>query len=401
MLQKHRGPQLFEAPVETKEIDISEKFFLKGEEVTATAAQLNAAGTGSGEGTVASEAMVPVVQAETVEDALNLLGGATSDSVAAKADQSEVDTLATAIGTKADQSEVDTLATTIGTKADQSEVDTLATTIGTKADQSEVDTLATTVAGMSAKTILTEKLQLYISPSGNDTTGDGSSSAPWATMQKAANWVGAHIYLNGYDVTVNMAAGTYTDALVLLGDLDGPGYLNFVGDIVTPSNVLVSTTFSCFQVYAGKIGVSGIRMAASAGYALTAQHRGEIYTRGPVEFGACSHGHMYAATGGLVRINQSYTIVGDTPYHIQADVGGKLFLAEHTCTLSGTRTFTAFARAANCGCIYRGATVTYTGSATGIRYSAVLNGVINTFSAGASFFPGSVAGSTATGGQYF
>lgn len=27
MLQKHRGPQLFEAPVETKEIDISEKFF--------------------------------------------------------------------------------------------------------------------------------------------------------------------------------------------------------------------------------------------------------------------------------------------------------------------------------------------------------------------------------------
>jgi hypothetical protein len=40
------------------------------------------------------------------------------------------------------------------------------------------------------------------------------------------------------------------------------------------------------------------------------------------------------------------------------------------------------------------------GGATGKRYVAELNGVINTFGGGANYFPGNVAGTTATGGQY-
>ena len=47
------------------------------------------------------------------------------------------------------------------------------------------------------------------------------------------------------------------------------------------------------------------------------------------------------------------------------------------------------------------ASITYTGSATGVRYTATLNGVLNTASAAnATYFPGSSGGSVATGGQY-
>jgi hypothetical protein len=44
--------------------------------------------------------------------------------------------------------------------------------------------------------------------------------------------------------------------------------------------------------------------------------------------------------------------------------------------------------------------VTYSGAATGSRYGAALNGVIQTNGGGATYFPGNSAGSTSVGGQY-
>ena len=44
--------------------------------------------------------------------------------------------------------------------------------------------------------------------------------------------------------------------------------------------------------------------------------------------------------------------------------------------------------------------ITFSGSATGQRYNASQNSVINTYGGGASYFPGNAAGATATGGQY-
>ncbi|MFI7957435.1 hypothetical protein, partial [Acinetobacter baumannii] len=44
--------------------------------------------------------------------------------------------------------------------------------------------------------------------------------------------------------------------------------------------------------------------------------------------------------------------------------------------------------------------INFSGAANGIRYSANTNGTITTAGAGANYFPGSAAGSTALGGQY-
>jgi hypothetical protein len=75
-------------------------------------------------------------------------------------------------------------------------------------------------------------------------------------------------------------------------------------------------------------------------------------------------------------------------------------MANLTATLSGAPAFSSqFAFADRLGFITN-ANVVYSGSATGTRYVANSNAVINTNGGGASYFPGSVAGSTATGGQY-
>lgn len=67
--------------------------------------------------------------------------------------------------------------------------------------------------------------------------------------------------------------------------------------------------------------------------------------------------------------------------------------------LSGTSAFAFFAFASTTSSILADGN-TYSGSATGARHSAQLNGVIYTNGGGANYFPGNAAGSTASGGQY-
>ena len=104
-------------------------------------------------------------------------------------------------------------------------------------------------------------------------------------------------------------------------------------------------------------------------------------------------------TSGLVAILCNYAISGASPMHWAARSGGVITADARTVTLSGTPAFaTAFASNQNatvlCGAM------TFSGSATGVRYSASLNGAINAAGGGANYLPGNAAGSTATGGQY-
>ena len=50
---------------------------------------------------------------------------------------------------------------------------------------------------------------VYVAPSGNDTTGNGSSSAPFRTINKALSTSPKN--LNGKSLTINVAAGTYAE----------------------------------------------------------------------------------------------------------------------------------------------------------------------------------------------
>ena len=71
---------------------------------------------------------------------------------------------------------------------------------------------------------LRASLTLYVDPTGNDTTGDGSQSKPFRQISKAISVIPKN--LNGYSVTINVASGTYTGDISLAGFFGSPQWDN-------------------------------------------------------------------------------------------------------------------------------------------------------------------------------
>lgn len=62
---------------------------------------------------------------------------------------------------------------------------------------------------------LTEDVILYVSTAGNDVTGDGTSGAPFATIQKAIDSLPK--WLDGHMASIDIKAGTYNERVVVDG----------------------------------------------------------------------------------------------------------------------------------------------------------------------------------------
>ena len=60
---------------------------------------------------------------------------------------------------------------------------------------------------------LTKNVTLYVSPNGNDTTGNGTSTAPYKTINKALSTIPK--CLGGFTATVNVAAGIYNENVTI------------------------------------------------------------------------------------------------------------------------------------------------------------------------------------------
>ncbi len=125
-------------------------------------------------------------------------------------------------------------------------------------------------------------------------------------------------------------------------------------------------------------------------------------TPGNLDFGSCVTSHIFMQSGAYYNYTNDNTISGGTQRHVQANAGGIILNTGNlatTTTLNGTPAFQRFAFAQFGGLILL-ANQTFVGGATGVRYLAQLNGIINTASGSGTYFPGDSAGSTATGGQY-
>lgn len=240
----------------------------------------------------------------------------------------------------------------------------------------------------------------YVRTDGND-NNDGltnSSGGAKLTIQAALDAV-AQIDFNGYVVTVQIASGTYTEDVVVPATVGQADETKLVirGDTTTPSNVVLNGYLS---VYAGAFcSFEGVKLTTGGLYASSG---GYLNVSGKIEFGACGNYHMSALANGVINFTGSnYTISGNAPYHCYCYAGGKLIQgAGGTVTLTGTPAFSGSFLLMDELSLAEIYTVTYSGSATGKRYEATLNSVINTYGGGATYLPGNAAGSTATGGQY-
>lgn len=120
-----------------------------------------------------------------------------------------------------------------------------------------------------------------------------------------------------------------------------------------------------------------------------------------MEFGSAASDHMQAnLSGTIVNFGSStYTISRSAGSHMRAQSLGAIENAGNTVTLTGTPAFSdAFAVADN-GVVSASGN-TWSGSATGKRYSARNIGRISSGGAGETYFPGNAAGERLRGGVY-
>ena len=88
--------------------------------------------------------------------------------------------------------------------------------------------------------VIDEALTLYISPSGSDTTGNGTSGSPWATIGKAIEWISTKIIGHNSFVTIQLADGTYNNQSTVSFRYPYGARLAIVGNETTPANVTLN-----------------------------------------------------------------------------------------------------------------------------------------------------------------
>lgn len=263
----------------------------------------------------------------------------------------------------------------------------------------------TTPGGGGGRPLLTGPRTYYVDgAAGSDTNTGLTSGAAFATTQKAID-TAASLDTGIHDITIRITPGTYT-APNNLKPLSGAGRCYIVGDEALPSSVMISlasgTCFNADSVYS-IYHLRGMQLqTAAGGYGIKAAGHSKIYYRN-MNFGACTNGHMYAENGGNIEADGDYSISGGGAYHWLVSAGA-IQVVSRIITLTGTPVFGSASSQSFASGVRTGAIITinntFSGSAMGRRYFASGNGLVDTNGAGASALPGSVAGSTVTGGEY-
>ncbi len=273
--------------------------------------------------------------------------------------------------------------------------------------------LATEVTGIlpyanfpTIRQALTGNRTYYVRSTGNDTNDGLTTGTALLTLQKAWNIAQQTIDMYGLGVTIDFGGAAFAP-VSCVGALLSSGVSNLVFNCSSAASI-AATNGNCFAGSAGAnftiTGNGNLTLTATCsgtvGFGITANFGSAINFSG-VTFGACTT-HWGATQGGICAPTGNYAITGAATQHVLVDDARASGTNTIVVTVTGTPAFSAaFAVAQNGGVIALPSTVmSFSGAATGSRYSGTSNGVINTAGSGATFFPGNAVGTTATGGQY-
>lgn len=259
---------------------------------------------------------------------------------------------------------------------------------------------------------LTGDVTLWVRTDGNDSTGDGSantSDKAFLTPAAAIAYAAKRFYFAGFKLIIRLGnTGTYpaptsiggVPAVDIIGNTSSQGSYTLQGLSGPLVNVLAGTVCR----------LSGLTLTTTTATSWCAisgagELRLEYVTFAQTGSGGTLSAVMSAANGGTVYIGPgciANTISGTTLMGVSA--GGTMYLTS-TFTILGTCNFTvATVNASLSGANWILATGTAFNTAGGAvnsaRYLSSLNAVISVNGGGANVIPGTVAGSTSSGGQY-
>lgn len=303
----------------------------------------------------------------------------------------------------------------------QEEILTVVTRAGLDPDKTDTTQLYQALLKLLPRERLNAPFTVYVAPSGSDTTGDGSSGNPFASLQRAFNFANSTFDFGGQTVTIQLADGTYAQGLQAAGAAIGSTVQTPIvieGNAANPANVVIHVTgLDCITAQNGaglmvqNLTLRSTASGGSGGAGLAAIFGGLLMFQN-VNFGACSAEHCFATQTGQVIAAGNYTISGGASSHFSVASGGYGQMSSAgggvsaiAVTLTGTPAFPGgFAAVENSTLVAQ--LNTFSGAATGPRYAASINGVINTGGNSATYFPGNAAGTPVpntlgpTGGLY-
>jgi hypothetical protein len=256
--------------------------------------------------------------------------------------------------------------------------------------------------------VLTANRTYYVRTDGSD-SNDGlsnTSGGALALPQKALDLIFGTLDLGGFNVDIQLGAGTYTGNFVANSPQVGAGTITIKGDTTvanTANYVLncVSGTALTVSGFGTKLTIEGFEVRGNGG--ISATNGGYLSFSGYMRFGPCTSDHARANNGAIDTMQQPIGIAGGATSCLRASPNGYLNAFNSVITiLTGTWNFSMAFALADRGSVLScsGTTFTLTGTVTGIRYDVSTNAVIFTGGGGPNFFPGNSAGVSATGGQY-
>lgn len=252
---------------------------------------------------------------------------------------------------------------------------------------------------------------------GSDTLYDGTSATvsgshgPFATIQHAINMT-LLFNMNGYEQTIYVADYATGYGPISLPQTNGAGAVNLIGNIANPQNCPIAATQeyqnAVFQA-AGIYSMTGFRLSTASngldGFALS----GGTMSIGNLRFGPCGRAHMSGSWSGQVSQDSGTITIeagANAQSHMLTGSGATINfptapVAPPALVVEGAVTFSqAFAWANGGGILMEYSSITNGGDVTGAKYFAEGLGFVSAFGNGAGYFPGSTAGSTATGGVF-
>lgn len=251
--------------------------------------------------------------------------------------------------------------------------------------------------------LATTNIVLYVSNSGSDLNCGLSADAPFQTIQHAvdvatSDWMPAPTNT----VTISVTNGTYAGAFLYRGS--GPGSFILSGNSSSPGSViLTNSSSSVLQAMESAVWtVDGFTFQSTSGGNGIASGKNATVYFGDSVFGTGLGTQLVAWEGGRISAVSNYAVTGGAHRHMFATSGASISIPNRTVTLTGTPNFDYDFAEAVTGGIIQAYNCTFSGAATGIRFSVTINGTIyyGGAAAGANYFPGNAAGYIATGGQY-
>jgi hypothetical protein len=254
---------------------------------------------------------------------------------------------------------------------------------------------------------LTANRTYYVATTGNDSNNGLTVGSPFLTIQKAVDVICGTLDCSSYTVTIQVADGTYTlSSQITLYPYLGTKPVIIQGNASTPANCIINSSVAgstLFYVASPfQWTIRGFDMANSGSDANCVKAFDGMVLIQNCRFGSTTGTQIIGLYSSLILLGGSITTYGTSGGFIASLNGANIRARDYsdyaTITMSSP-TYSIVVYAYGSGSVVE-ALWYQAGSATGKRYQADKLALVDSGGNGATYIPGSIAGTTSLGGQY-